>query len=201
MSQEKEYSELLDRFKGVNPFKVPSLYFDQNTEQFLNQLDSRLAEDIGFTKKNDFRLPKEYFENTVDSTLHLIQLEKSLRELDYKVPDHYFENLGNRVVSKIQNDNSGGTVRKFNFRLRQIASIAAMVIVVAGIFFIRNNKPETSTFNLSQIDDETLIEFIATQDIDLKNISEVLDEQQINEMNFQNESIEDSELNELIENF
>ncbi|NOT36371.1 MAG: hypothetical protein HOP11_03220 [Saprospiraceae bacterium] len=204
MNQEQEYlPEILSTLKGKNPFRCPAGYFDNKPDYISNQLDFLVVRQLGFSTKNVFKTPKDYFENTSEATLQLIQLERSLRDLDYKVPNQYFENLGNRVITQIKNQDSESKVIKVQFRYRRLIAVAAMVLFIVGFYFLRNiNSSVSNDFNLSQIDDETLIEFVASQDLDLQNFSEIMDEQSITEINIQQDpSLEESELNDIIDNF
>ncbi len=201
MNQESEYlPEILISLKEIHPFRVPNSYFDSKPESFINNLDNSLLKDLGITQKNIFTIPKNYFENSIESTLHMIQLEKSLRDRDYRVPKDYFETLNERVLERIQNEPKP-IVRRLHQQTRMWIGIAAMFIVVSGLFLFRNfMKPSTPEFNLSQIDDETLFDYLASNDYDLNNITDIIDDQEISNLNTQEENIDESELNEYIDN-
>mgnify|MGYP007071091463 FL=1 len=60
----------------------------------------------------------------------------------------------------------------------------------------------TATFNLAQIDDETLISFLAENEADLSLLSEGMDENQISGMNVMpQDDLDEESINELINQY
>lgn len=200
MNQESEYlPEILTRLKGNNPFRVPDSYFNSKADSFIYNLDYSLIQDLGFSSKNNFKIPEDYFENSIESTLQIIQLEISLRDLDYRVPKYYFETLNKRVLERIHNEPKS-VVRKLHRQVRTWIGIAAMFVVVSGVFLYRNfMNPSTTEFNLSQIDDDTLYDYLASNDYELNNITDIIEDQEISNLNTQEVNLDESELDEYID--
>ncbi|MCC6815176.1 MAG: hypothetical protein IT267_02050 [Saprospiraceae bacterium] len=198
---QEQLPEILQQLKTRNSFLLPDSYFDSLPEHFLNSYEFRIAESLGFSKLNNFIIPTSYFENNVDSTLHLIHFEKSVKDLDYRVPSRYFEQLSDKVFSRINRDKKKGGIRSTLFRSRMWISVAALFVIVMWISLFRlMNSSLSYNLDLSSIDDDTLIEFVADSDDSFNSISEIIDSQEIDKLNFEYQSLDGVSDDEILNN-
>lgn len=199
MNEHIDYLPEILATKGVtNPFRVPDQYFDHLFERIEGRIDHQILSSFHIQKPNPFKVPDYYFEHSIESVIQSIEESNNQNIQRFKMPDGYFDKMQSSVLSKVNQQTKKNVVRRWNFKNSQWAA-AAMILVLLGVFLIKWNQQNlTSSFDLSQIDDETLIEYISSNDMDLNNLSEEVEFPIDTEVNPDNLDLDEDSLNDLI---
>ncbi|HET9055908.1 MAG TPA: hypothetical protein VFN30_03570 [Chitinophagaceae bacterium] len=171
LNELKEISPLLSQMDKVNPYIVPSGYFEELENTFLSQLpvDDKLSIVQDITIPNPMQVPEGYFDLLADSILHRIKagqneetpsgelknISSLLHTIDrtnvFSVPEGYFDNLANEILTKTVSKEAkiisfkGTKTTKW---LRYAA--AAMVVGVIGLlatFLITRKEQNVKGFD------------------------------------------------------
>jgi hypothetical protein len=133
----------------------------------IDRLEENLNGQIGL-KKNSFSVPEGYFDNLHQSIMDKIEtlpdFEKSAVKNPFNVPENYFERLPIDISQIISEKNSLSESRIFFNRPRFIIPVAfATIIILAGIFFTKQNKTadyQSQEISLDELKNSTYIECI-----------------------------------------
>jgi hypothetical protein len=190
--------QLLQKVKGQF-YEIPLGYFESLPETILNRIKADQTNDAGeelemlspllkgIGKKNPFSMPEGYFSELSDNAiagaqaLDFVQEELSSPLLDglknkqvYEVPAGYFEQLPERLLNKVQPQQSGKVVSmRFTKRIMQYAAaavIAGIIITTGWLYLGNNNTPDSDlppvvATNIDKISDEVLESYIENQSI------------------------------------
>ncbi|MEP7196049.1 MAG: hypothetical protein ABI851_05975 [Saprospiraceae bacterium] len=194
--------ECLNNLNKRQAFTCPEHYFEENISRTVKDIDQIVFKEFGFTKKNPFHTPINYFNSNIDKTISLVHLNNKNSSDSFDLPANYFIGLSEKVIQKIRQEEIKAPIRKIYFTRTRIVSIAAMFLVMLSLFLYRiENRSQSKDFNLSDIDDDTLIEYIASNEFDLNSVSDLLDEQNIPEISISNDDLDDNSVNELLETY
>jgi hypothetical protein len=172
MDWEKESPQLATLNKS-NSFYVPDNYFENLSEQIINQvaLKEINLNDLGFNT------PSGYFENFENQLYSKIKLEEKTNLLiennyGFEVPENYFEKSKIKIVEGISTKNKSNTkVTSLKF-IRYAAAACILLTTTFGIYF---NIQQTKNINyqLSKISNEE-IETYLNQNIDASDVTLIL---------------------------
>jgi hypothetical protein len=127
---------------------------EHTNDDFLKSLDS----------KNGFTTPISYFEKSREDVLAKVLAKKN----PFVVPESYFEKNKQLILEKSQAKTTR-TKYKILPNLRIVASIAAILICVAVLYiFIKPTFNSTTSQNLSQINENELVNYLASNEINLE---------------------------------
>ncbi|MBK9993472.1 MAG: hypothetical protein IPP01_05655 [Saprospiraceae bacterium] len=93
INNEDDYlPEILQKYKGKNPFLVPENYFQHLSDQLI--AEANVATLIQNTSEQ--AVPQNYFESFYDNlntTILIDDIKSSAKDEDFKVPENYFDSL------------------------------------------------------------------------------------------------------------
>ncbi|MEO6191233.1 MAG: hypothetical protein ABIO44_13680 [Saprospiraceae bacterium] len=182
-----------------NSFITPDQYFTKNIEAITHKIELKSLSEIGISNRNSFTTPDHYFNHNIEKTLRIINLQKVETKDNFSIPGNYFDTLNDKVMGKLRTEEVMAPIRKFNFGSIKAISIAALFVLMIGTFMYRWNNNKTNTeFSLNQIDDDTLIEYVAMNDVDMNILSDAMDEQNLTDLNIDLDDIDDDSVDELI---
>ncbi|MFN8280494.1 MAG: hypothetical protein U0V49_09450 [Saprospiraceae bacterium] len=204
MSIEQEFPEsILAGLQRRNSFLVPKGYFTSLPDEVSCKLSELSLQDRGLNRKDNLHIPEGYFQRMQTQVMQQVRLGEEDKQ-NFKIPDNYFSELQDKVMTKVSPSKEKGRIVQWSFGLRAVWRVAAMIAVVAGLFWLQQSRMTraTATFNLAQIDDETLISFLAENEADLSLLSEGMDENQISGMNVMpQDDLDEESINELINQY
>ena len=165
INNEDDYlPEILQKYKGKNPFLVPEGYFQNFSEQLI--AEANVATLIQNTGAQD--VPQNYFESFYDNlntTILIDDIKSSAKAEDFKVPENYFDSLTDRIMSQIPAEEKHVqkevVVRKFNFKAWAYAAAACAILAVSITVFQTTKKDKVqTTFALDSLTDEELETYV-----------------------------------------
>lgn len=175
MELEKE-APILASIGKKNNFEVPNGYFENLSEQILNQA---LLNDLA-GNKNNFELPNGYFESLDQQIISSIYLDtiktNSAESNGFDVPVGYFADSKQRLLNSINTQPKKSKVIKLHF-VRYAAAACILFTTSLGIYF--NVKSETSiNTQLSKIPAKEIESYLNqhTDSSDLPMLIENIDE-------------------------
>lgn len=204
MNIEKEFPDsILTGLRNRNCFRVPEGYFASLPDEVSSRVSERSLQDRGLTLKNHLFIPEGYFQRMQAQVMQQVKLVEEDQQ-NFKIPENYFSEMQEKVMSKVSPAKEKGKIIQWSFGQRTVWRVAAMIAVVAGLFWLQQTRMTnaTATFNLAQIDDETLISFLAENEADLSLLSEGMDENQISGMSVMSQDdLDEESINELINQY
>jgi hypothetical protein len=170
--------EILQKYRGKNPFLVPERYFQDFSE--LMDSEMKLADIMVNSIESD--VPVSYFDTFYDNlntSILIDDIRTSVKDEDFKVPEKYFDSFSEKIMSQIQALEPKKEVqtkaKTFNFRPWAYAVAACSVIAISIFVFQQNKKQNTApavelaleslsneeieayvSANIQSFDDETL---------------------------------------------
>lgn len=135
-------------------------------------------------KNQEFKVPKDYFENFETALHDRMDQESNLAFLDvkkdnnagFKVPNDYFENLEDHIVQEIDSKRKASKIITFRpwHKIGAVASIAALFVLV---FSIARQSTENVANTTTPIALSTLENYILNNDMDysMNELEDVLD--------------------------
>ena len=154
---EKE-APTLAAMEKVNPFTVPSKYFDSLSET-LHSIS--LIESIRFENEEEFSTPKGYFkelEKHIKTKAALENSQELLKTSGFNTPEDYFSDLSQKIEAKIKLQDIS---RKKNIFKSWISySAAACITMVIGSVVYFNLKSDSINRDLSNIPDQEIINYL-----------------------------------------
>lgn len=98
---ENSGSNKLPKSLCVNPFTVPSTYFEDLAHQtlFLVKCELNFPSD-----KTSFTVPDNYFNKQASTLLTAIKLEKNLKKDTFSVAEDYFQTAADQIMSQVKID-------------------------------------------------------------------------------------------------
>jgi len=135
-------------------------------------------------KNQEFKIPKDYFENFETALHDLMDQESNLAFLDvrkdnnagFKVPNDYFENLEDQILQEIDSKKKASKIVTFRAwqKIGVVASIAALFVLV---FSIARQSIGTATNTTTPIALSTLENYILNHNMEysMTDLEDVLD--------------------------
>ena len=157
MEWEKD-APTLAAMKRVNPFIVPSGYFESLSEDVNARI---LIESARFESAEEFNIPANYFNSLPSKIIERIAIE-NIQSLvpapGFSVPEAYFTDLSERIQSKLAEQKPE---RKKNIFKSWISySAAACITLVLGTAVYFNSTVYTISRDLSKIPDQEIINYL-----------------------------------------
>ncbi|GAA4900443.1 hypothetical protein GCM10023311_27600 [Flaviramulus aquimarinus] len=150
-------------------------------------------------KSTGFKTPDDYFESFDEKFLSKLNNEnhlESIKKTGFKVPDNYFESFDDKILTKdILNTEESKLISLFSKKnLVYISSIAAAILLLFNLSIFDNNP------SFSNLDIETVENYIIEENISSYELAALLSDEQIIESiniehDFNNDHIEDYLLN------
>lgn len=195
----EEIPETLRSMLDKNPFQVAENYFTQLQDKTWAKIEKLPLDELGLLPMNHFQLPENYFEDSQELFISSLNAELNKKESGFNIPSGYFDQLQDTVVQKITRTNEKGILTNWYRQHYKWISIAASIILLWSVFVLRTSTSNTfQTLNITEIDDETLINFIALQEADIHDLSDEIDESSFPEINLINDDLDEESVNELI---
>lgn len=154
---EKE-APTLAAMEKVNPFSVPSKYFDSLSET-LHSIT--FIESVRFENKEEFSTPKGYFTELEKQIKNKAAFENSqnlLKTSGFNTPEDYFSDLSQKIEAKIKQQDISR--RKSIFKSWISYSAAACITMIIGSVVYFNLKSDNITRDLSNIPDQEIINYL-----------------------------------------
>lgn len=144
MELEKE-APILASINKKNVFETPEGYFNNLSEQILNQIE--INQLVG--NENNFKVPEDYFDNLTQQIQSATYLTANAEGDGFNVPANYFNQAQERILDNAFNKPKASKVIKLHF-VRYAAAACILLTTTLGIYF--NIKQNTSIDNqLSKI--------------------------------------------------
>jgi len=143
----------------VNPFTVPSAYFESLNEN-LNTLAK--LESVRFENEDEFNLPENYFNQLaekIEDRIAMEAIQNMAHTEGFKVPDAYFTSLTERINLRIEEKKAPAKLKEM-FPSWMRYSAAASVAFVIGIFFYFNSSSYIFNQQLSKVPDQDIINYL-----------------------------------------
>ena len=159
MNWEKD-APLLTSLKRENIFLVPPLYFENLSQEIINQIKITEA----FDKYSTYKIPKDYFETLESKTQSAILLEDkkdsiNARNAGFAIPNEYFETSKVEIISKIKlKKHWFGKIISINF-LKYAAAACILLTTSFGIYF-NIQRSNNVNYQLSKISDEAIESYL-----------------------------------------
>lgn len=154
---EKE-APTLAAMEKVNPFTVPSKYFDSLSET-LHSIN--LIESVRFENEEEFKTPKGYFtalEKHIKTKAALENSQHLLKTSGFNTPEDYFSGLSQKIEAKIKHQDV--PIRKSIFKSWLSYSAAACITMIVGSVVYFNVKSDSISRDLSNIPDQEIIKYL-----------------------------------------
>jgi hypothetical protein len=142
----------------VNPFTVPSKYFDSLSET-LHSIS--LIESVRFENEEEFSFPKGYFKELEKHIKTKTALENSQnlpKTIGFRTPEDYFSDLTQKIEAKIKQQDV--PIKKSIFKSWISYSAAACITMIIGSVVYFNLKSDSITSDLSNIPDQEIINYL-----------------------------------------
>lgn len=148
----------LAAMQRVNPFVVPSGYF----ESLNDQLNSRiLIESARFEAEEEFNIPADYFQklpSRIKEKIAIEAIQSLIPSTGFTVPEAYFSELSERIQTKLAEQKPE---RKINIFKSWISySAAACITLVLGTAVYFNSSGYTINRDLSEVPDQEIINYL-----------------------------------------
>jgi hypothetical protein len=154
---EKE-APTLATMEKVNPFAVPSKYFDSLSET-LHSIS--LIESVRFENEEEFSTPKGYFkelEKHIKTKAALENSQELLKTSGFNTPEDYFSDLSQKIEAKIKQQDISR--KKSIFKSWISYSAAACITMIIGSVVYFNLKSDSISRDLSNIPDQEIINYL-----------------------------------------
>ena len=154
----KKNAPTLAAIKRVNPFVVPSEYFESLTDA----INSRtLIESVRFESAEKFNIPSDYFQKLptrIEERIALETIQSLVPSTGFTVPEAYFSSLSEHIKTKLAEQKPE---RKKNIFKSWISySAAACITLVVGTAVYFNSTGYTIGRDLSEIPDQEIINYL-----------------------------------------
>ena len=148
----------LAAMQRVNPFVVPSGYF----ESLNDQLNSRiLIESARFEAEEKFNIPADYFQklpSRIEERITIEAIQSLVPSTGFTVPEAYFSELSERIQTKLAEQKPE---RKINIFKSWISySAAACITLVLGTAVYFNSSGYSINRDLSEVPDQEIINYL-----------------------------------------
>jgi hypothetical protein len=157
-SKWEEDAPTLAAIKRVNPFVVPSGYFESLTDQLNSKA---LIESARFESEEEFNTPADYFQklpSRIEEKIAIEAIQSLVPSTGFTVPEAYFSDLGERIQTKLAEQKPE---RKKNFFKSWISySAAACITLVLGTAVYFNSSGYTINRDLSEVPDQEIINYL-----------------------------------------
>ncbi len=135
----ERYAPTLHKIARVNPFSVPSGYFESLSE--ILSTVAVIAKASNYKKTND--IPEGYFDKLPSFIQSQAVLSDIKKENPFAVPANYFDYLPARIQERIQQTSKNenwltGLIGKLISPRLAFALPIALIVVAAGFFLLRN---------------------------------------------------------------
>jgi hypothetical protein len=157
MEWEKD-APTLAAMKRVNPFVVPSGYFESLTDDVNTRI---LIESVRFESAEEFNIPANYFENLssrIEERIALETIQSLVPSTGFSVPEAYFSDLSDRIQSKLAEKSPER--KKTIFKSWISYSAAACITLVLGTAVYFNSTGYTIGRDLSEVPDQEIINYL-----------------------------------------
>lgn len=127
--------------------------------------------------KNVFEVPDGYFDNLhsklIENSEGILNQSDKLKELPFEVPANYFEELMDSILEKTIG-NETKVIPLSQQLWFKVTAVAASLVLIASFYFL---MPEQSIVepSLSDISNETIIEYLHAQQSSQEDLFEGLD--------------------------
>ena len=156
--------QILQKYKGKNPFLVPEDYFQHLSDQLIAEANVAAL----VQNSTEQSVPQNYFESFYDNlntTILIDDIKSSAKEEDFKVPENYFDSLTDRILNQVKPEEikiqKEVIVRKFNFKAWAYAAAACTILAVSVVVFQNSKKEKVeTTFALDSLSDEELETYV-----------------------------------------
>jgi hypothetical protein len=157
MELEKD-APTLAAIKRVNPFVVPSGYFESLTDELNSRI---LIESARFESAEQFNIPADYFQNLssrIEKRIAIEAIQSLVPSPGFSVPEAYFSELSERIQTKLAKQRPE---RKNNIFKSWISySAAACITLVLGTALYFNSTGYTIGRDLSEVPDQEIINYL-----------------------------------------
>ena len=157
-SKWEEDAPTLAAIKRVNPFVVPSGYFESLTDQLNSKA---LIESARFESEEEFNTPADYFQqlpSRIEEKIAIEAIQSLVPSTGFTVPEAYFSDLGERIQTKLAEQKPE---RKKNVFKSWISySAAACITLVLGTAVYFNSSGYTINRDLSEVPDQEIINYL-----------------------------------------
>lgn len=194
----------IEETKINHPFKAPASYFERLeseiisqkniailsnnnpfsvTEKYFNQLENQILSEISLQKlkkPSNLKVPENYFENLEEQILSEVNLLKFKKVSLFEKEDIYFENLEKQVLKNTISANTSNisVFRRFATLYRSAAAI--LLFGAIGIMVYNQNKQKDQFAEISNAD---MLAYLSNETLLESDITPVLDEKALNELN------------------
>ena len=148
----------LAAMQRVNPFVVPSGYFESLTDQLNSRI---LIESARFESAEKFNIPADYFQklpSRIEERIAIETIQSMVPSTGLTVPEAYFTNLSERIQSKLAEQRP--EIKKNIFKSWISYSAAACITLVLGTAVYLNSTGYTVSRDLSEIPDQEIINYL-----------------------------------------
>ena len=148
----------LAAIKRVNPFVVPSGYF----ESLNDTINSRIRiESARFEAAEEFNIPTDYFQklpSQIEERIAIETIQSLVPSTGFTIPEAYFSELSERIQTKLAEQKPES--KKNIFKSWISYSAAACITLVLGTAVYFNTTGYTVSRDLSEIPDQEIINYL-----------------------------------------
>jgi len=148
----------LAAMQKVNPFVVPSGYFDSLTDVVNTRI---LIETARFESAEAFEIPDNYFEKLslrIEEKIAIENIQSLVPSQGFSIPEAYFTDLSERIQTKIAEQRP--VIKKNIFKSWISYSAAACITLVLGTAVYFNSTGYTIGRDLSEVPDQEIINYL-----------------------------------------
>lgn len=109
-----------------------------------------------------------------------IDIEKLNKRNIYQVPDDYFKDLPMKIQAKVQIEQSSRSILTKMQWMPQMLGVAAVVVLAFFWFQYRSDNQVDTTSLLAEVSDDTIIEYLANEDVSYYQLSSQFDTDEFN---------------------
>lgn len=154
----KKDAPTLAAMKRVNPFVVPSGYFESLSDDVHARV---LIESARFENTEEFIIPNNYFEqlpSRIEERLTIEEIQLLVPSQGFTVPDVYFSELSERIRSKIAAQKPEKKKNIFNSWISYSAAACITLVLGTAVYF--NSTGYAIGRDLSKVPDQEIINYL-----------------------------------------
>jgi len=148
----------LAAIKRVNPFIVPSGYFESLTDAINSRILIELAR---FESAEKFNIPSDYFQKLptqIKERIALETIQSLVSSTGFTVPESYFTDLSERIQTKLTEQKPERKKNIFKSWISYSAAVCITLVVGTAVYF--NSAGYTISKDLSEIPDQEIINYL-----------------------------------------
>lgn len=157
MEWEKD-APTLAAMKRVNPFVVPSGYFESLSDEVNARI---LIESARFESAEEFNIPSNYFENLssrIEERIAIENIHSIVPSTGFSVPETYFKDLSERIQSKLAEQKPERKKNIFKSWISYSAAACITLVFSTALYF--NSTGYTIGRDLSEVPDQEIINYL-----------------------------------------